>query len=30
MGDDHAFEFADIGTVKIKIFDDTVRTIGEV
>ena len=30
MGDDHALEIADIGTIKIKIFDGTIRTIEEV
>lgn len=30
MGDDHALEIAGIGTVKIKMFDGTVRTIQEV
>ncbi|KAH9670424.1 hypothetical protein KPL70_016984 [Citrus sinensis] len=30
MGDDHALEIAGIGTIKIKIFDGTIRTIGEV
>ncbi|KAH9689319.1 hypothetical protein KPL70_015447 [Citrus sinensis] len=29
MGDDHALEIAGIGTIKIKIFDGTIRTIGE-
>ena len=30
MRDDHALEIAGIGTIKIKIFDGIVRTIGEV
>ncbi|KAH9680516.1 hypothetical protein KPL71_026569 [Citrus sinensis] len=30
MGDDHALEIAGIGTVKIKMFDGTIRTIGGV
>ena len=30
MGNDHALEIAGIGTIKIKIFDGTIRTIGEV
>ena len=30
MGDDYALEIAGIGIVKIKIFDDTIRTIEEV
>ena len=30
MGDDHALEIAGIGTIKIKMFDNTIRTIGEV
>ena len=30
MRDDHALEIAEIGTIKIKIFDGTIRTIGEV
>ena len=30
MGDDHALEIASIGTVKIKMFDGTVRTIKKV
>ena len=30
MGDDHALEIADIGSIKIKMFDGTIRTIGEV
>ena len=30
MGDDHALEIAGIGTIKIKTFDGTIRTIGEV
>ncbi|KAH9705857.1 hypothetical protein KPL70_012031 [Citrus sinensis] len=30
MGDDHALEIAGIGTIKIKMFDGTIRTIGEV
>ncbi|KAH9762162.1 Integrase catalytic domain-containing protein [Citrus sinensis] len=30
MGDDHALEIAGIGTIKIKMFDGIIRTIGEV
>ncbi|KAH9746316.1 hypothetical protein KPL70_004379 [Citrus sinensis] len=30
MGNDHALEIAGIGTIKIKMFDFTIRTIGEV
>ena len=30
MGDNHTLEIASIGTIKIKIFDGTVRTIEEV
>ena len=30
MGDDHALKIACIGTIKIKMFDGTIRTIGEV
>ena len=30
MGGDHALEIAGIGTIKIKMFDDTIRTIREV
>ncbi|KAH9784261.1 hypothetical protein KPL71_009581 [Citrus sinensis] len=30
MGNDHALEIAGIGTIKIKIFDGTISTIGEV
>ena len=30
MGDDHALEIAGIGTIKIKMFDGTIHTIGEV
>ncbi|KAH9714593.1 hypothetical protein KPL71_020713 [Citrus sinensis] len=30
MGDDHALEIAGIGTIKIKMFDGTIRTIGEI
>ena len=30
MGDDHALEIIGIGTIKIKMFDGTVRTIEEV
>ncbi|KAH9708912.1 retrovirus-related pol polyprotein from transposon TNT 1-94-like protein [Citrus sinensis] len=30
MGNDHALEIAGIGTIKIKMFDGTIRTIGEV
>ncbi|KAH9734072.1 Integrase catalytic domain-containing protein [Citrus sinensis] len=30
MGDYHALEIAGIGTIKIKLFDSTIRTIGEV
>ena len=30
MEDDHALEIASIGTIKIKIFDGTIRTIREV
>ena len=30
MGDDYALEIASISTIKIKMFDDTIRTIGEV
>ncbi|KAH9723668.1 hypothetical protein KPL70_007189 [Citrus sinensis] len=30
MGNDHALEIAGIGTIKIKMFDATIRTIGEV
>ena len=30
MGNDHALKIAGIGTIKIKIFDGTIRTIGEV
>ncbi|KAH9670574.1 hypothetical protein KPL70_017033 [Citrus sinensis] len=30
MGNDHALGIAGIGTIKIKIFDGTIRTIGEV
>ncbi|KAH9659037.1 Integrase catalytic domain-containing protein [Citrus sinensis] len=30
MGNDHALEIASIGTIKIKMFDGTIRTIGEV
>lgn len=30
MGDNNALEIASIGTIKIKIFDGTVRTIKEV
>ena len=29
MGDDHALEIVGVGTVKIKMFDSTVRTIQE-
>ncbi|KAH9682249.1 hypothetical protein KPL71_027276 [Citrus sinensis] len=29
MGNDHALEIAGIGTIKIKMFDGTIRTIGE-
>ena len=30
MGDDHALEIAGIGTIKIKMFNGTVRIIEEV
>ena len=30
MGDDHAFEIVGIGTIKLKMYDGTVRTIQEV
>ena len=30
MGNDHALEIAGIGTIKIKMFHGTIRTIGEV
>ena len=30
MRDDHALEIVGIGTIKIKIFDGTICTIGEV
>ena len=30
MGNDHALEIASIGTIKIKMFDGTIRIIGEV
>ena len=30
MGDDHTLEIAGIGTIKIKMFDDTIRTIEEI
>ncbi|KAH9688940.1 Integrase catalytic domain-containing protein [Citrus sinensis] len=30
MGDDHALEIASIGTIKIKMFDGTIRTIEEI
>ena len=30
MGDDHASEIAGIGTIEIKMFNGTIRTIGEV
>ncbi|KAH9649806.1 hypothetical protein KPL70_026120 [Citrus sinensis] len=30
MGNDHALEIAGIGTIKIKMFDGTIRTFGEV
>ncbi|KAH9789507.1 Integrase catalytic domain-containing protein [Citrus sinensis] len=30
MGNDHALEIAGIGTIKIKMFDGTIHTIGEV
>ena len=30
MGDDHALEIVGSGTIKIKMFDGTIRTIGEV
>ncbi|KAH9655417.1 Integrase catalytic domain-containing protein [Citrus sinensis] len=30
MGNDHPLEIAGIGTIKIKMFDGTIRTIGEV
>ncbi|KAH9679836.1 hypothetical protein KPL71_026295 [Citrus sinensis] len=30
MGNDHALEIAGIGTIKIKMFDGIIRTIGEV
>ncbi|KAH9781907.1 retrovirus-related pol polyprotein from transposon TNT 1-94-like protein [Citrus sinensis] len=30
MGNDHALEIAGIGTIKIKMFDGTIRTIGEI
>ena len=30
MGNDNALEITDIGTIKIKIFDGTIRTIWEV
>ncbi|KAH9752597.1 hypothetical protein KPL71_014753 [Citrus sinensis] len=30
IGNDHALEIAGIGTIKIKMFDGTIRTIGEV
>ena len=30
MDNDHALEIVGIGTIKIKIFDGTIRTIGEV
>ncbi|KAH9802840.1 retrovirus-related pol polyprotein from transposon TNT 1-94-like protein [Citrus sinensis] len=30
MGNDHALEITGIGTIKIKMFDGTIRTIGEV
>ena len=30
MGDDHALEIAGIGTIKLKMYDGTIRTIQEV
>ena len=30
MGDDSALEISSIGTIKIKMFDSTIRTIKEV
>lgn len=30
MGDDHALEIVSIGTIKLKMFDGTIRTITEV
>ena len=30
MGNDHTLEIVGIGTIKIKIFDGIIRTIGEV
>ena len=30
MGNDHALEITGIGTIKIKMFNDTIHTIGEV
>ena len=30
MGDNHALEITGIGTIKIKMFDGTIRTIEEV
>ena len=30
MGNDYALEITDIGTIKIKMFNGTIRTIGEV
>ena len=30
MRDDHALEIAGIGTIKIKMFDSTIHTIGKV
>ena len=30
MGDDHALEIAGVGTIKIKMFDGTIRTIEKV
>ena len=30
MGDDHGLEIVGIGTIKIKMFDGIIRTIGEV
>ena len=30
MGDDHALKIASVGTIKMKMFDGTIRTIEEV
>jgi hypothetical protein len=30
MGNDHALEIAGIGTIKLKMYDGSIRTISEV